>query len=128
MTATGTETKTETETETSKVQVILVTGMSGAGKTSALKALEDMNFEAIDHVPLSLLEHLVVGGQSQYAAPGFARSLAIGVDIRTPPTRRTSPAPAIWSSTARPPTRWEPTWTITTRSSSRLSVRRLRRS
>ena len=70
-------------TSNEKAQVILVTGMSGAGKTSALKAFEDLNFEAIDHVPLSLLENLVGGGQKQLAAPGFARALAIGVDIRT---------------------------------------------
>ena len=48
-----------------KAQVVLVTGMSGAGKTSALKAFEDLHFEAIDHVPLSLLEHLVGAGQGQ---------------------------------------------------------------
>ena len=66
-------------TSNEKAQVILVTGMSGAGKTSALKAFEDLNFEAIDHVPLSLLENLVGGGQNQLTAPGFARALAIGV-------------------------------------------------
>ena len=42
-------------------RVVLVTGMSGAGKTSALKALEDLDFEAVDNVPLSLFEALVIG-------------------------------------------------------------------
>ena len=42
-----------------KLPLVLVTGVSGAGKTSALKALEDMGFEAIDNVPLSLLGRLV---------------------------------------------------------------------
>ncbi len=65
------------------IRAVLITGMSGAGRTSALKALEDMNFEAIDNVPLSLLSSLVVGSQREFAVPGLARSIAIGVDIRT---------------------------------------------
>jgi len=59
--------------------VLLVTGMSGAGKTSALKAFEDMGFEAVDNVPLSLLGALV----NPVQRGGFARPIAIGVDIRT---------------------------------------------
>ena len=56
--------------------VLLVTGMSGAGKTTALKALEDMGFEAVDNIPLSLIPNL--------AAPvSNIGDLAIGVDIRT---------------------------------------------
>ena len=66
-----------------KVQAVIVTGMSGAGKSSALKALEDLNFEAIDNVPLSLLEAIITGGQAQLSAPGFERPVAVGVDIRT---------------------------------------------
>jgi len=58
-------------------RVLLITGMSGAGKTSALKALEDLGYEAIDHVPLSLLKRLV-------PSPGSVeRPIAIGVDVRT---------------------------------------------
>jgi UPF0042 nucleotide-binding protein len=63
--------------------VLLVTGISGAGKTSALKALEDLGFEAVDNVPLSLLGALVLPGQRDFAARGLVRRLAIGVDIRT---------------------------------------------
>ena len=59
----------------SRARVVLVTGMSGAGKTTALKALEDMDYEAVDNVPLSLLNSLV--------APDFQRPMAFGVDIRT---------------------------------------------
>ncbi|MBT3917262.1 MAG: RNase adapter RapZ [Rhodospirillaceae bacterium] len=66
-----------------KVQAVIVTGMSGAGKSSALKALEDLNFEAVDNVPLSLLEAIITGGHSQLSAPGFERPVAVGVDIRT---------------------------------------------
>jgi len=63
-----------------KQAVILVTGMSGAGRSTALRALEDLGYEAVDNLPLSLLTNLVepraVGGAA-------ARPLAIGVDIRT---------------------------------------------
>ncbi len=58
-------------------QVILVTGMSGAGRSTALKVLEDIGYEAVDNLPLSLLPALVAGGR------GRGRPLAIGVDIRT---------------------------------------------
>jgi UPF0042 nucleotide-binding protein len=58
-------------------RVIIVTGMSGAGKTLALKALEDFGFEAVDNLPLSLLSSLVRPGDSH------GRALAIGLDIRT---------------------------------------------
>jgi len=61
--------------------VLLITGMSGAGKTSALKALEDLNFEAVDHVPLSLLNRLVTPDETANAAD--ERPIAIGVDVRT---------------------------------------------
>lgn len=58
-------------------RILLVTGMSGAGKTATLKAMEDMGYEAVDNLPLSLLASLV------NPAAGTSRPLAIGVDIRT---------------------------------------------
>ncbi|MCP5367266.1 MAG: RNase adapter RapZ [Hyphomicrobiales bacterium] len=70
--------------------VVLVTGMSGAGKTSALKALEDLGFEAVDNIPLSLLGSLVAlrhrepeAGAVPFSVPPPVPPLAIGVDIRT---------------------------------------------
>ena len=56
--------------------VVLVTGVSGAGKSTALKCLEDLRYNAIDNVPLSLIERLLIDGESD--AP-----TAIGIDIRT---------------------------------------------
>ena len=58
--------------------VVLVSGLSGAGKASILRALEDLGFEAVDNPPLKLIEDLVAR-----AEPGFARKLAVGVDART---------------------------------------------
>jgi UPF0042 nucleotide-binding protein len=51
--------------------------MSGAGRTSALKSLEDLGYEAVDNLPLSLFAQLV----RPDAIP--ERPLAVGIDIRT---------------------------------------------
>ena len=40
-------------------RLTLVTGMSGAGRTTALRALEDAGYEAVDNLPLSLLPSLI---------------------------------------------------------------------
>ena len=69
--------------QSDQIEAVIVTGMSGAGKSSALKAFEDLNFEAIDNVPLSLLELILTGGQKQLDVPGCERPIAVGVDIRT---------------------------------------------
>jgi len=75
--------KDPTGAKPSSPPMLLVTGMSGAGRTSALKALEDLGFEAIDNVPLALLKSLVQPIQPSFGAPGLTRPLAIGIDIRT---------------------------------------------
>ncbi|TQV76184.1 RNase adapter RapZ [Denitrobaculum tricleocarpae] len=62
--------------ETPRMCVILVTGLSGAGRSSALRILEDVGFEAIDNLPLNLLETMIDEG-------GAERKVAVGVDIRT---------------------------------------------
>ena len=57
-------------------KLIIVTGMSGAGRSTALKAFEDMGYEAVDNRPLSLLPNLVVPTSDHLP-------LALGVDVRT---------------------------------------------
>lgn len=59
-----------------KRRVVLVTGPSGAGRSSALNVLEDAGFEAIDNLPLSLMPLLLDGKD-------LARSVAFGIDART---------------------------------------------
>jgi UPF0042 nucleotide-binding protein len=54
--------------------VVLVTGLSGAGKASILRTLEDLGFETVDNPPLPILEELVGDGASP---------IAIGVDARS---------------------------------------------
>ena len=55
-------------------RIVLVTGLSGAGKSSILRALEDIGYEAVDNPPLPLIAELVARGE---------RGLAIGVDARS---------------------------------------------
>jgi UPF0042 nucleotide-binding protein len=62
-------------------RLLLITGMSGAGKTTALKALEDIGYECIDHLPLHLLIRLLNAPVSDGEAD--KRPLAIGIDVRT---------------------------------------------
>ena len=60
---------------------VLVTGLSGAGRGTALAALEDMGYVAVDNVPLPLLGDLM---RSTAGSPGeMAAPLAFGVDTRT---------------------------------------------
>jgi len=61
-------------------RLLLVTGLSGAGKSTALKTLEDVGWEVVDNLPLALLENLLATPPSHGAS---ARPLAIGVDART---------------------------------------------
>lgn len=56
-------------------RLVLVTGPSGAGRSSALNVLEDAGFEAIDNLPLRLLPALLDGQQNE-------RSVALGIDAR----------------------------------------------
>jgi UPF0042 nucleotide-binding protein len=60
---------------------VLVTGLSGAGRSTALRALEDLGYVAVDNMPLPLLGELMrstSGNLGKTAAP-----LAFGVDTRT---------------------------------------------
>ncbi len=60
-----------------RTRLVLVTGMSGAGKSTVLKAFEDIGYEAVDNPPLPLLASLV----GPDAARGAA--LAVDIDVRT---------------------------------------------
>lgn len=60
-------------------RVVIITGMSGAGRSSALKTLEDLGYVAVDNLPLSLLPSLVL----HYNLQENPQSLAVGVDVRT---------------------------------------------
>lgn len=59
------------------LEIVVVTGLSGAGRSTVIDALEDMGWEAVDNLPLSLIPRLAEGGG------GEGRALALGVDTRT---------------------------------------------
>ena len=63
-------------------RVLLVTGLSGAGKSTALRTLEDQGWEVVDNLPLSLLDHLLSTPLAK-GEPRRRRPLAIGIDSRT---------------------------------------------
>ena len=62
-------------TDTQEHRLILITGPSGAGRSTALHALEDLGFEVIDNLPLSLIPRLIEG-------PPLGRPIALGLDVR----------------------------------------------
>ena len=58
-------------------RLLLVTGMSGAGKSTVLDALEDMGWDVVDNLPGDLLQEFVHGGGQRSA------NAAIGMDVRS---------------------------------------------
>ena len=64
-----------------QIRVVVLTGLSGAGKTVALRAFEDLGFYCVDNLPTSLLPSLyralVEGGRD------LPRGIAVGVDVRS---------------------------------------------
>ena len=62
-------------------RLLFVTGLSGAGKSTVLNTLEDLGWEVVENLPLSLLSRLLAMPQSAGSADD--RPLAIGLDSRT---------------------------------------------
>ena len=63
--------------EAQKSRVVLVTGLSGAGRTTVLKMLEDHGYESVDNLPQAMMPALL-----QSATATQSVSLAVGVDVR----------------------------------------------
>ena len=63
------------------MKLVIVTGMSGAGKTVALKMMEDMGYYCVDNLPIPLIEkfaELTLGSNQ-----GLSNQVALGIDIRS---------------------------------------------
>jgi UPF0042 nucleotide-binding protein len=60
------------------VQIVIVTGLSGAGKSTALRALEDIEFACVDNIPIPLVTQMV----DHLAHEGDRDKLAIAIDAR----------------------------------------------
>ena len=65
------------------LKLIFVTGMSGAGKSTALKMLEDMGFMCVDNMPVQLIGKMVELTVSGSTVAGSDSRIAFGVDIRS---------------------------------------------
>ena len=61
------------------MKLVIVTGMSGAGKTIALKMLEDMGFYCVDNLPISLVDKFA----QLVSGVGYIAQAALGIDIRS---------------------------------------------
>ena len=61
------------------MKLVIVSGMSGAGKTVALKSMEDMGFYCVDNMPIFLITKFA----GAVASGSDKRKIAIGVDIRS---------------------------------------------
>jgi UPF0042 nucleotide-binding protein len=68
---------TGTPPQKKTMRLVIVTGVSGAGKSTALKALEDVGFYCVDNMPLPLLPRFV-----ELLADEGATQAALGVDAR----------------------------------------------
>jgi len=62
-------------------EILLVTGLSGAGKSTVLKTLEDLGWETVDNLPLRLLDRLLSTPLSESAESDSP--LAVGIGTRT---------------------------------------------
>lgn len=60
-------------------RLLLVTGMSGAGKSTVLDTLEDMGWDCVDNLPVALLEDFVRGEEGS----GRQAPIAVGMDARS---------------------------------------------
>lgn len=62
--------------ETGNSSIVFVTGPSGAGRSTAINAFEDLGYETIENLPLGLLPRLLAG-------PVYKKPLVLGIDVRT---------------------------------------------
>ena len=63
------------------IRFVIVTGMSGAGKSTALKMLEDAGYFCVDNLPISFVEkfaQLTMDGEQ-----GRIQQVALGIDVRS---------------------------------------------
>jgi len=61
-----------------KQAIVIITGLSGSGKTVALRALEDIGFFCVDNLPVTLIKLFI----SRLTRKGGAAKIGIGIDIR----------------------------------------------
>lgn len=70
--------KQKTRVDGALPRVIIITGLSGSGKTVALRAVEDAHFFCVDNLPVSLIDSLI----AKISVNTKTANIAIGIDIR----------------------------------------------
>lgn len=78
--------------------LVLVTGLSGAGKQSILRVLEDLGYETVDNPPLAILETLVREGTAPMAAGIDARTRGFQPDLALATIARLRETPGVLPS------------------------------
>lgn len=61
------------------MKFVIVTGMSGAGKSTAMKMMEDMGYFCIDNLPIQLLDKLIDFSNTFHSD---VSKVAVGIDVR----------------------------------------------
>lgn len=67
--------------EVARHRLVLITGLSGSGKSTVAKCLEDLGYYVVDNLPLLLLEHFLA---EPFALIGGPRHVAVVADLRAP--------------------------------------------
>ncbi len=62
------------------MEFIIITGISGAGKTTALKTMEDLGYFCVDNLPISLIEKFA---ELTNTPDSHVRKVALGIDVRS---------------------------------------------
>ena len=62
-----------------RMRFVILTGISGAGKSTALKMMEDMGYYCVDNLPIPLVEHIYEMADS---AGSELQKVAVGIDAR----------------------------------------------
>jgi len=70
--------KSDGEKKRISSRVLIITGLSGSGKTVALRSVEDADFFSVDNLPVSLINSLI----TKISGQAGTKNIAIGVDIR----------------------------------------------
>lgn len=66
------------------MRMIIISGRSGSGKSTALHELEDVGFNCIDNIPASLLPALIQQYQAEYTTQDSPSDIAVSIDARNP--------------------------------------------
>ena len=74
------DTPEATPADVAAAQLIIVSGLSGSGKSVALRTLEDLGYYCVDNLPAALMPAFVQAVTQEPA--GLAHKLAVGVDVR----------------------------------------------